>query len=213
MGVSLWHGQGWVYPHHCSMARDGCILTIVAWPGMGVSSPLWHDKGYVYLYHYSMARDRCIFTIMAWPGMDVSSPLWHDKGWVYHCGMARDGRIFTIVWTFHVFYMFLLHDYNLCFNGSPCYTASYYNYKSVITILYNSLHHWILSFEGDSNLWKIWDKESVFIELHWHMFALQSKPLREEDLMIKDKQFGVLLHSNKAVWSGWYDHCAKRKFQ
>ncbi len=27
-------------------------------------------------------------------------------------------------------HMFLLLDYNLCFNGSPCHTASYYNYKS-----------------------------------------------------------------------------------
>ncbi len=141
MGVSspLWHGQGWVYLHDNGMTRDGCIFTIVAWPGMGVSSPLWHGHGWV--YHCGMTRDGCIFTIVAWPGMGVS--LWHGHGWVYlhHCSMARDGRIFTIVWTFHVFYMFLLHDYNLCFNGSPCYTASYYNYKSVITILYNSLHH------------------------------------------------------------------------
>ncbi len=32
---------------------------------------------------------------------------------------------------FSCFYMFLSHDYNLCFHGSPCYTASYCNYKSV----------------------------------------------------------------------------------
>ncbi len=24
----------------------------------------------------------------------------------------------------------LLHDYNLCFNGFPCYTVGYYNYKT-----------------------------------------------------------------------------------
>ncbi len=33
-------------------------------------------------------------------------------------------------WTFHVFYV-LIYDYHLCFNGSPCYTAQYYNSKSV----------------------------------------------------------------------------------
>ncbi len=32
---------------------------------------------------------------------------------------------------FSCLYMFLILYYNLCFNGSPYYTSTYYNYKSV----------------------------------------------------------------------------------
>ncbi len=34
-----------------------------------------------------------------------------------------------------MFFMFLLHDYNLCICGSPCYIAGYHNYQSISQVV------------------------------------------------------------------------------
>ncbi len=55
--------------------------------------------------------------------------------WIYFC-------------TFQLF-LFLLQDYNLCCNGSPCYSSSY-NYKSIwpYYIVIYITHTWILTLQS-----------------------------------------------------------------
>ncbi len=43
-----------------------------------------------------------------------------------------------------MFFMFFYMTYNLCFNDSPCYTAGYFNYKSIcmsLILIYCYSHH------------------------------------------------------------------------
>ncbi len=54
----------------------------------------------------------------------------HDRTYHYfHFDWVWICSVYFILFLNVCFYM-LLHDYNLCFNGSPCYNVSYYNFNS-----------------------------------------------------------------------------------
>ncbi len=123
--------------HYITHTGDSSLVWFVIWLSCwwpGFESSWW--LAFVQTQVEELTNCKVILHQLAWLMM-VQGPLWYcvciinSYTTLLNWPIVRLLILFDIILLSNGFFCILVHDYTLCFTGSPCYNVSYYNYISI----------------------------------------------------------------------------------
>ncbi len=107
-------------------------------------------------FHHNLPTDGNVIDYIWIAWSTVQGPLWYCVCTINSYRALLNWPIVSLLILFilfsNVFYFILVHDYTLCFSGSPCYNVSYYNYISISPWQLCYDHSCFTNFELVSNI-------------------------------------------------------------